>query len=88
MSKTTITVTAGSTVTWTNGATTAQSASFDPSLAVTKGDIVLPTGAAPFVSGTVPPGQSWTHSFTTPGTYKYACVPSEALGMVGTVLVT
>jgi plastocyanin len=84
----TITVPAGSTVIWVNDATTVQSATFDPSFASTKGDIVLPTGATPFDSGMIEQGKSWTHSFTTPGTYKYACVPNEALGMKGTVIVT
>jgi plastocyanin len=84
----TITVPAGSTVTGVNNAATVQSASFDPALASTKGDIVLPSGATPFDSGVVQPGQPWTHNFTTPGTYKYACVPNEALGMKGTVVVT
>jgi plastocyanin len=84
----TITVPVGSTVSWLNDATTPQSATFDPSFAATKGDIVLPAGATPFDSGMIQPGQSWSHSFTTAGTYKYACVPNEAAGMKGTVIVT
>lgn len=84
----TVTVPAGSTVNWVNDATTPQSATFDPTLATTKGDIDLPAGVAPFDSGMIGPGQTWAHSFTTPGTYKYACVPNEAAGMKGTVVVT
>lgn len=84
----TLTIPAGSTVNWVNDGTTAQSATFDPTLATTKGDIALPAGVTPFDSGAIAPGQTWTHSFTTPGTYKYACVPSEAAGMIGTVVVT
>ncbi len=84
----TITIPAGSTVNWVNDGTTAQSVTFDPTFAGTKGDIVLPAGVAPFDSGMIAPGQTWTHSFPTPGTYKYACVPNEAAGMTGTVVVT
>jgi plastocyanin len=84
----TVTIPAGSTVNWVNDGTTALSATFDPTHATTKGDIALPTGVAPFDSGMIAPGQTWTHSFTTPGTYKYACVPNEAAGMIGTVVVT
>jgi plastocyanin len=84
----TVTIPVGATVTWLNDATTPQSATFDPLFAATKGDIVLPAGVTSFDSGMIGPGQSWTHSFTTPGTYKYACVPNEAAGMKGTVIVT
>jgi plastocyanin len=84
----TVTVPNGSSVTWLNDATTPQSVTCDPALAAMKGDIVLPAGATPFDSGMIPAGQTWTHNFTTPGTYKYACVPNEAAGMMGTVVVT
>jgi plastocyanin len=84
----TVTVAAGSSVNWVNDATAPQSATFNPTFATTDGDITLPPGATAFDSGMVGPGQSWTHSFTTPGTYKYACVPNEAAGMKGTVVVT
>jgi plastocyanin len=84
----TVTVPAGSTVNWVNDASTPQSATFDPAVAVTKGDIVLPSGVTPFDSGTIAPGQTWTHTFTTPGTYKYASIQNGASEMKGTVVVT
>ena len=37
--------------------------------------------------GAVQSGQSYVHTFETPGTYRYFCVPHEAAGMVGTVVV-
>jgi plastocyanin len=83
-----VTVPIGSSVTWLDDATTPKSVTCDPAFAATKGDIVLPAGASPFDSGMIAPGQIWTHSFTTPGTYKYACVPNEAAGMRGTVVVS
>jgi nitrite reductase (NO-forming) len=38
-----------------------------------------------FNSGNLNPGQSWTHTFTTPGTYSYRC--SYHLWMTGTIIV-
>jgi plastocyanin len=84
----TVTVPAGSTVTWVNDTTTPQSATFDPTNAVNKGDVALPQGVSPFDSGLIQPGQVWSHSFTTPGTYRYVGIPSQAPGMKGTVVVT
>jgi plastocyanin len=37
--------------------------------------------------GAVQSGQSYVHTFETPGTHGYYCVPHEAAGMVGTVVV-
>jgi plastocyanin len=84
----TITVPAGTTVTWLNDGTMPQSATFDPAQATNKADGALPQGTAPFDSGLVQPGQTWSHSFTTPGTYRYFCIPNEGQGMTGTVVVT
>lgn len=41
-----------------------------------------------FDSGNIAPGQSWTNTFTKAGTYPYVCVPHQAAGMKGTVVVT
>jgi plastocyanin len=38
-------------------------------------------------TGVVQSGQSYVHTFETPGTHDYYCVPHEAAGMVGTVVV-
>jgi plastocyanin len=83
-----ITVPAGTTITWLNDGTTPQSATFDPTKATNKADGQLPPGTQPFDSGLVQPGQTWSHAFATPGTYKYFCIPNEGLGMTGTVIVT
>ncbi len=37
--------------------------------------------------GAVQSGQSYVHTFETAGTYEYFCIPHEAAGMVGTVVV-
>ncbi|MFB6137224.1 MAG: plastocyanin/azurin family copper-binding protein [Halobacteriaceae archaeon] len=36
-------------------------------------------------TGFIPPGETYTHTFTTTGTYEYFCIPHEAAGMKGTV---
>ena len=38
--------------------------------------------------GNVPPGESWSYTFETPGEHPYFCIPHERAGMVGTVVVT
>jgi plastocyanin len=37
--------------------------------------------------GAVQSGQSYVHTFETPGTHGYYCTPHEAAGMVGTIVV-
>ncbi|ERH03945.1 MAG: plastocyanin [Halorubrum sp. J07HR59] len=37
--------------------------------------------------GALDSGDTFTHTFTVPGTYSYACVPHETAGMVGTIIV-
>ncbi len=37
--------------------------------------------------GLIAAGESYEHTFDTPGTYEYFCVPHESSGMTGTVVV-
>ena len=37
--------------------------------------------------GAVQSGQSYVHTFETTGTHEYFCIPHEAAGMVGSVIV-
>ncbi|HVC35369.1 MAG TPA: plastocyanin/azurin family copper-binding protein [Chloroflexota bacterium] len=83
----TVTISKGQTVTWQNASSTVHSATFDPSKVANKADVSLPDGVQPFDSGLLQPGQSWSHTFTVAGTYKYVCIPHESLGMRGTVVV-
>lgn len=53
-------VVAGTTVEWANGDPLAHT--------VTAADTT-------FDSGLIQPGRSWRHTFTSPGTYRYACTP-------------
>ncbi len=49
---------------------------------------VLPDGADPWDSGILQPGESFSYTFTVPGTYSYFCLPHVLSGMLGTVEVT
>ncbi len=84
----TLTVPSGATVTWNNTGSMTHTVTFDASKASNQANASVPEGVQPFDSGDVPGGQSYSYTFTTPGTYKYFCIPHEALGMVGTVIVT
>ena len=48
----------------------------------------LPDGAEPWDSGMLQPGESFSHTFPVPGTYRYFCTPHAASGMLGTIEVT
>lgn len=72
----TITIRAGTTVRWTNRGMHPHTVTAD-------------THA--FNSGTLSPGQTFSHVFTRPGTYRYYCIFHGApggIGMSGTVVVT
>lgn len=46
----------------------------------------IPPGASPFDSGTISTG-GFEHTFETPGTYDYYCIPHKSMGMVGRIVV-
>ncbi len=80
-----VSIKAGQTVEWVNNAATLHSVDADPSMVQNAKDVVLPPGAKPFDSGFMQPGAKYDYTFTTPGVYKYTCVPHEADGMHGEV---
>ena len=82
-----LTIKVGETVEWKNLGTSVHHASSDPSSAINPSDVSNPPGAKPFDSGFLQPGQSYTYTFTVPGTYKYICAPHETSGMSGEVVV-
>jgi plastocyanin len=84
----TLTVPKGTTVTWRNSSATMHTATDDPGKAANSADAALPSGAQPWDSGNIDPGQTFQHTFDAPGTYKYFCTPHEAAGMVATIIVT
>jgi FtsP/CotA-like multicopper oxidase with cupredoxin domain len=69
----TITISAGTTVTWTNtGGDWHSVAAFDGS----------------FESDQLSPGDSYSYTFTTPGEYSYICKHHGRQGMIGKIIVT
>lgn len=83
-----VTIKAGDTVKWTNPYNITHTVTFDPAQAQTASDVSLPAGVAPFGSGDIEEEGTFSHTFTEKGTYKYVCKYHEAMGMVGTVIVT
>lgn len=83
--KTTIRV--GDTVEWKNTGAQLHHVTTDPSAALKKGDVSTPSGAKPFDSGFLRPGESFSETFSIPGTYRYTCAVHEAKGMSGLIIV-
>ena len=83
-----VTIRSGDTVEWRNTAIMHHTVTADPARARNPALVELPAGAAPFHSGEVQPGGVWRHTFTTPGRYRYICLPHEGQGMHGVVNVT
>lgn len=84
----TLRIRAGQTVVWRNTSEVIHTVTADPSKAANRANVQLPAGAAAFDSGDMPPGAVFRHTFTTPGEYRYICIPHEvAGGMLGTIVV-
>ncbi|MCI0429831.1 MAG: plastocyanin/azurin family copper-binding protein [Rhodospirillales bacterium] len=84
----TVTIRAGQVVLWRNQSLFGHTVTFDRSAADDPSDVVLPAGAEPFSSGDIPPGETFAHKFTVPGTYRYVCLKHEGQSMTGTLIVT
>ena len=67
-----ITIQAGGTVTWSNDGESAHT---------------VTANSGSFDSGNLDPGQSFSHTFSQPGTFAYFCQYHESLGQKGTVTV-
>jgi len=83
-----VNIKAGDTVKLTNPYNITHTVTFDPAQAQTASDVALPAGVAPFGSGDIEEDGTFSHTFTAKGTYKYVCKYHEAMGMVGTVIVS
>ena len=82
-----ITVNVGNKVIWKNSSQVIHNVVDDASKALSRIDVKLPSGARPFDSGLLQPGQSFARVFTEPGTYRYVCTLHEGSGMKGVVIV-
>lgn len=82
-----VTIQAGDTVKWLNTSQLVHTVTADPDEAKNDDSVALPDGAEPFDSGELAANETFTHTFEEPGTYKYFCIPHEAAGMIGTVIV-
>jgi plastocyanin len=82
-----VTIHTGEAVEWKNNSWFTHTVTAQPSLADDKKDVQLPDGAVPFHSGDILKGETFSHTFTVPGTYRYFCMPHENKGMVGEVIV-
>jgi plastocyanin len=71
----------GSTVTWTNTGQFAHTTTSDATPPVWN------SSAVPQFANGVPPGQSFSFTFTAPGVYHYHCIFHQSAGMVGTITV-
>lgn len=83
----TVRVNVGDTVVWRNDSDLVHTVTADPDRAARKSSVRLPPGADSFHSGSVPSGAVYRHAFPVGGTYRYFCVPHEAAGMIGVVIV-
>lgn len=82
-----ITVNVGTEVVWRNSSQVIHNVVDDASKALSVVDVKLPSGARPFDSGLLQPGQSYSRVFTEQGIYRYVCTLHEGSGMKGVVIV-
>lgn len=78
----------GDTVTWVNNGDLVHTSTLDPEIAQDPDNAVRPDGAETWDSGDMQPGDEFSVMLDVPGEYVYFCRPHEALGMVGTIVVT
>lgn len=86
-SPTPIEVQVGQTVEWHNDSLLVHTVTLNVARAAKPEDVALPDAAEPFDSGVLLPHKVFRHRFEVTGRYRYYCVPHEATGMVGEVIV-
>lgn len=86
-----VTIRRGETVTWINDSPIPHTTTGDPEKNPVKDTrpelAALPSGATGWDSGLLNQQQSFSHTFTVAGEYKYFCIPHVLSGMLGTVIV-
>ena len=81
-----ITVSVGDRVQWRNVGTIAHTVTTDPSKVADADGVSVPSGTKPWDSGLLGADETFTRTFSKPGTYQYVCIPHEGALMVGTVI--
>lgn len=85
----TITVKKGAAVTWKNtGTMMIHNVDTEAATATDPKNAQVPSGAKTFSSPMVESGKTWSYTFDVAGEYRYYCLPHQALGMLGKVIVT
>lgn len=75
----------GDTVRWVNESGVHTTTAYHPKYGK---ELKIPEGAEPWDSGIVTQvGATFEYTFKVPGTYEYFCIPHEAVGMVGKIIV-
>ena len=82
-----VTVQVGDTVLWRNNSDLMHTVTADPDEAMDPAHVHIPEGGQPFNSGNLAAGETFRHTFETPGRWQYFCIPHEAAGMIGEVIV-
>jgi plastocyanin len=81
----------GETITWINASPIPHTTTGDPAknpVKETRPELAqLPPGAEGWDSGLLNEGESFSHTFTVAGEYKYFCIPHVLSGMLGTITV-
>ena len=83
-----VNISAGDTVRWTNKNILVHTVTLDPKQATKPSDIGRPAGVKPFGSKDLNQDDTYSHTFTVKGIYKYVCKYHEAMGTIGTVVVS
>lgn len=78
----------GQDVLWRSVSAFVHTATGDPAKARDVANVTLPAGADPWDSGGIAADGAFRMAFGVAGTYAYVCLPHEAQGMVGTLVVT
>lgn len=82
-----LTIPRGAMVRWKNTGTAPHTATADPAKAQKKSNAALPQGVDPWDSGPLYAGQTWTHTFDTPGQYVYFSSFDELQNVIGSITV-
>lgn len=82
-----ISIDVGQTIAWRNIGLIGHTVTARPGATEDEEVSVIPDGAEPFDSGWVRDGEAFIRTFTIPGLYRYACLPHERAGMLGTIVV-